>query len=169
MIRGCDKSTSHLIKLILDKIFGPENFQSEIIWHFRRWSNSKKGLLPAHQTIFFYSKTSEFKFNSFYQEYSPSTNIDQIMQKRVRDSRNKAVYARDEHGDIIGSGGKKGVPLSDVWEIPFLNPKAKERVGFPTQKPILLMNRIIELVTNENDVVLDPFCGSGTTLGVCRS
>ncbi len=59
---------------------------------------------------------------------------------------------------------KKGVPLSDVWEIPYLNPKAKERVGYPTQKPILLLERIIELVTNEGDTVLDPFCGSGTTL-----
>lgn len=59
---------------------------------------------------------------------------------------------------------KKGVPLSDVWEIPYLNPKAKERVGYPTQKPILLLERIIELVTDEGDIVLDPFCGSGTTL-----
>jgi site-specific DNA-methyltransferase (adenine-specific) len=55
------------------------------------------------------------------------------------------------------------VPLSDVWDIPYLNPKAKERVGYPTQKPLLLLERIINLVTNENDLVLDPFCGSGTT------
>lgn len=59
---------------------------------------------------------------------------------------------------------KKGVPLSDVWEIPFLNPKAKERVGYPTQKPILLLEKIIQIATDEGDVVLDPFCGSGTTL-----
>ena len=54
--------------------------------------------------------------------------------------------------------------MSDVWEIPFLNPKAKERVGYTTQKPILLLERIIEISTDENDIVLDPFCGSGTTL-----
>ena len=59
---------------------------------------------------------------------------------------------------------KKGVPLSDVWEIPYLNPKAKERTGYPTQKPILLLERIIKLVTTKGDTVLDPFCGSGTTL-----
>ena len=59
---------------------------------------------------------------------------------------------------------KKGVPLSDVWEIPYLNPKAKERVGYPTQKPIILLEQIIKLVTDENDVVLDPFMGSGTTV-----
>ncbi len=160
----CDKSASHIIRLMLDRVFGAENFRSEIIWSFRRWSNAKKGLLPAHQTIFFYSKTHGFRFNTFYQEYSPATNIDQIMQKRVRDFRNKAVYQRNDSGEIVGSGTKKGVPLSDVWDIPFLNPKAKERIGFPTQKPVLLMKQIIELVTYEEDWVLDPFCGSGTTL-----
>ena len=160
----CDKSASHIVRLILDSVFGVKHFQSEIIWYFKRWSNAKKGLLPAHQTIFFYSKTDNFKFNTFYQEYSPSTNIDQIMQKRVRDARNKSIYARDDVGRVIGNGSKKGVPLSDVWEIPFLNPKAKERIGFPTQKPVLLVNQIIELVTDECDTVLDPFCGSGTTL-----
>ena len=161
----CDKSASHTVRMMLDSIFSPENFQSEIIWHFRRWSNSKKGLLPAHQNVFFYSKTSDFKFNPSYRDYSVSTNVDQTMQKRVKDDRNKSVYARDEkNGSVISNGSKKGVPLSDVWEIPFLNPKAKERVGYPTQKPVLLLNQIINLVTDEGDTVLDPFCGSGTTL-----
>lgn len=160
----CDRTASHIVRLLLDSIFGEENFQSEIIWYFKRWSNSKKGLLPSHQTIFFYSKTPDFKFKKILQEYSPSTNVDQIMQKRARDSRGKSVYARSSDGEVINGGAKKGVPLSDVWEIPFLNPKAKERVGYPTQKPVLLLNRIIELVTDEGDFVLDPFCGSGTTL-----
>ena len=160
----CDKSASHIIRVELDKVFGAKNFQSEIIWHYKRWSNGKRGLLPAHQTIFFYSKTSDFKFNTMLQEYSPATNIDQIMQRRVRDSRNKSVYLQDDCGAVVGNGAKKGVPLSDVWEIPFLNPKAKERVGFPTQKPFLLMKRIIEIATDERDTVLDPFCGSGSTL-----
>ncbi len=164
----CDHSASHIVRLALDRIFGPENFQSEIIWSFRRWSNSKKGLLPAHQTIFFYSKTARYKFNTIYGEYSPATNIDQILQKRVRDTRNKAVYMRDAEGNVVVDGDKKGVPLSDIWDIPFLNPKAKERVGFPTQKPILLMNRIIELVTDKGDWVVDPFCGSGSTLVAAR-
>ena len=165
----CDRSASHIARLALDRIFGPDCFQSEIIWTFRRWSNSRKGLLPGHQTIFFYSKTSRFKFNTIYQEYSPSTNIDQIMQKRVRDARNKAVYMRDEEGAVITNGSKKGVPLSDVWDIPFLNPKARERVGYPTQKPVLLMRRIIEIVTDEGDLVVDPFCGSGATLVAAKS
>ncbi|WP_353428861.1 DNA-methyltransferase [Paracoccus denitrificans] len=160
----CDKSASHIIRLMLDSVFGPENFQSEIIWHFRRWSNAKRGLLNSHQTIYFYSKSQDFKFFQSYCAYSESTNIDQIMQKRARDHRNKSVYARNNGGEVISNGAKKGVPLGDVWEIPFLNPKAKERVGYPTQKPVLLLKKIIELVTEPGDLVLDPFCGSGTTL-----
>jgi site-specific DNA-methyltransferase (adenine-specific) len=150
--------------MVLDKVFGLSNFQSEIIWHYRRWSNSKKGLLRTHQTILFYTKTNNFKFRSVFLPYSDTTNIDQILQCRARDDQGKTVYAYDDQGKIIMSTAKCGVPLGDVWEIPFLNPKAAERIGYPTQKPILLLERIIQLVTDPGDWVLDPFCGSGTTL-----
>lgn len=160
----CDRNATHIIRAILDDIFGENRFLSEIIWSYKRWSNAKKGLLPSHQTIYFYSKSNDFKFNTIYNEYSETTNIDQILQKRARDGDGKAVYARDEKGSIILDREKKGVPLGDVWEIPYLNPKAKERVGYPTQKPLLLLERIIKLTTDENDLILDPFCGSGTTL-----
>ncbi|MBO0350214.1 site-specific DNA-methyltransferase [Phormidium pseudopriestleyi FRX01] len=160
----CDATANYLIRDLLNDIFGPDQFRSEIIWHYKRWSNSKKGLLPAHQTIYFYSKSDSFTFNTLYTSYSESTNVDQILQKRSRDSQGKTVYARNEQGEVILNDSKKGVPLSDVWEIPYLNPKAKERVGYPTQKPILLLERIIEIATNPGDLILDPFCGSGTTL-----
>ena len=160
----CDKTASHVARLILDEVFDTKRFQSEIIWSYRRWSNSARKLLPAHQTILFYSKEATFKFNVIRTRYSPTTNVDQILQRRSRDDSNKSVYARDENGNVVYGGSKQGVPLSDVWEIPFLNPKARERTGYPTQKPLLLLERIIRLVTDEGDVVLDPFCGSGTTL-----
>lgn len=160
----CDSTASHYLRVAMDEIFGADNFRSEIIWCYRRWSNSKNGLLNAHQTILYYSKTSNFKFNKFYMQYSPTTNIDQLLQDRVRNEMGKSVYKRDEYGNPIFSNEKMGVPLSDVWEIPFLNPKAKERVGYPTQKPITLMERILEISTDKGDTVLDPFCGSGTTL-----
>lgn len=160
----CDKNSSHIVKMLLDDLFGLTQFQSEIIWYYKRWSNSRKGLLPAHQTIYFYSKTQNFKFKTIYNDYSETTNVDQILQKRVRDSNGKTVYAKDENGNTVNSDIKRGVPLSDVWEIPYLNPKAKERVGYPTQKPILLLERIIEIASEEGDIILDPFCGSGTTL-----
>lgn len=159
----CDKTASHYIRVALDKIFGRENFQSEIIWTYKRWSNSKKGLLNSHQVIFFYSKTNDFKFNTLYTGYSATTNLDQIWQERERDENGKSVYKKDTNGQVILGKEKKGVPLSDVWEIPYLNPKAKERMGFPTQKPCLLLNQIISISTDAGDWVLDPFCGSGTT------
>lgn len=160
----CDRSANHIVRLLLDDVFGAENFRAEIIWYYRRWSNSRRGLLPAHQTIFYYTKSDEFTFHTVMGEYSPATNVDQILQRRTRDEFNKSIYDRDDKGQVIPSGTKAGVPMSDVWDIPFLNPKAKERSGYPTQKPVLLLDRIVQLSTNEGDTVLDPFCGSGTTL-----
>lgn len=160
----CDTNASHHIRCLLDEIFGEKMFRSEIIWHYRRWSNSQRSPLPSHQTIFFYSKTDNYQYHQLFDGYSPSTNVDQILQRRMRDEHGKSVYARDEEGNVISDGHKKGVPISDVWDIPFLNPKAKERAGYPTQKPILLLERIILLTTSPGDFVLDPFCGSGTTL-----
>ena len=160
----CDRNASHHIRLLLDEIFEADNFLSEIIWTYRRWSNSQRNLLPSHQTIYMYAKTDNYTFNTLTQPYSETTNLDQILQMRVRDEDGKTVYAEDENGDTILNGPKKGVPLSDTWSIPYLNPKAKERTGYPTQKPLLLLERIIELASNPDDVVMDPFCGSGTTL-----
>ncbi|MGD9855615.1 MAG: site-specific DNA-methyltransferase [Planctomycetaceae bacterium] len=165
----CDRNSVHLVRILLDEVFGANNFRSEIIWHYRRWSNSQRGLLPAHQTILYYTKSDEYTFNEMWTEYSPATNIDQILQRRSRDQHNKSVYDRDDDGNVVPSGAKRGVPLGDVWDIPFLNPKAKERTGYPTQKPVLLLERIISLATNEGDRVLDPFCGSGTTLVASQS
>ena len=85
------------------------------------------------------------------------------------DSCGKSVYKKDENGNVVLGKEKKGVPLSDVWEIPYLNPKAKERTGYPTQKPVLLLNQILNIVTEEGDLVVDPFCGSGTTCVSAKS
>ena len=158
----CDNNASHIIRLLLEEIFGEKNFRSEIIWTYKRWSNSKKGLLDLHQNIYYFSKSKSYKFNVIYVDYSPTTNIDQILQDRVRNANGKSIYKRDKNGNIVYNGTKKGVPLGDVWEIPFLNPKAKERVGYPTQKPIQLLENIIKIGSNEGDIVMDPFLGSGT-------
>ena len=164
----CDIHANHIVRCMLDSVFGVKNFRSEIIWIYKRWSNAKKGLLRNHQNIYFYSKTKKFTFNFIYENYSPTTNIDQILQQRQRDLFGKSIYAKDSNNNIIPAKVKKGVPLSDVWDIPYLNPKAKERIHYPTQKPIALLERIIDIASNEGDVILDPFCGSGTTLLACR-
>jgi site-specific DNA-methyltransferase (adenine-specific) len=159
-----DHNSVHLVRQALDLVFGIDHFRSEIIWHYKRWSNPKRGLLQQHQTILHYSISENFKWNPVFVDYSATTNIDQILQKRARDNRGKSVYATNEEGKTVFGSEKRGVPLGDVWEIPFLNPKAKERTGYPTQKPLLLLERIIQLTTDDNDLVVDPFCGSGTTL-----
>ncbi len=164
MFFHCDRTASHHIRLLLDDVFGAERFLSEIIWSYRRWSNPRRALLSSHQTIYMYTKTENYRFNFLMQDYSETTNLDQILQKRERNTVGKTVYARTDDGEIILNGAKKGVPLSDTWEIPYLNPKARERTGYPTQKPQLLLERIINLASDPGDVVLDPFCGSGTTL-----
>jgi len=160
----CDRIASHKIRVLLDEVFGIDNFRSEIIWTYKRWSNSKKGLLAGHQNIYHFSKSNMFKFNIIYKNYSPTTNLDQILQSRERDENGKSKYRKNENGDVVYGDSKKGVPLSDVWEIPLLNPKAKERVGYPTQKPIELLDQIIKIATDKGDIVLDPFLGSGTTM-----
>jgi site-specific DNA-methyltransferase (adenine-specific) len=160
----CDTYASHHLRVLLDEIFGVGNFRSEIIWTYKRWTNAAKGLIPAHQTIYYYSKSNAYTFNTLFGAYSETTNVDQILQLRQRDKDGVTKYLTNEEGEIQFSDKKAGVPLGDTWEIPFLNPKAKERVGYPTQKPLLLLERIVELASNPNEIVLDPFCGSGTTL-----
>lgn len=160
----CDRRSAHIARAVLDRVFGAERFRSEIVWQYRRWSNASRALLPCHQTLYLYTKSDDYVFNPAYVEYSPATNVDQILQRRVRDLHGKAVYQRDASGLVVSAGAKKGVPLGDVWDIPYLNPKARERVGYPTQKPVLLLERIISLASEPGDLVLDPCCGSGTTL-----
>ena len=160
----CDRRAAHIARALLDRVFGAGQFRSEIIWHYRRWSNARRALLSAHQTLYLYTKSDDYVFNPSYGEYSPATNVDQLLQRRVRDLHGKAVYERDANGAVVPAAGKKGVPLGDVWDIPYLNPKARERVGYPTQKPVLLLERIIGLASEPGDLVLDPCCGSGTTL-----
>lgn len=160
----CDKNSSHILRVLLDEIFGSEQFQNEIIWYYKRWSNAKKGLQNNHQTIYFYSKTKDFKFYPQYQQYAQGTNVEQLLQKRDRNINGKVNYKKDAMGEVLLSKPKQGVPLGDVWEMPLLNPRAIERVGYPTQKPVALLERLIELVTDEGDLVVDPFLGSGTTI-----
>ena len=158
----CDTSANHHLRLLMDNVFGDEHFVNEIIWSYKRWSNSALRLLESHQNIFIYSKTKMYNFNRIMTDYSPTTNIDQILQARIRDGNGVVRYKKDDNNKVISVKEKKGVPLRDVWEIPFLNPKAKERTGYPTQKPIELMDRIIKISCKEGDFILDPFCGSGS-------
>ncbi len=166
----CDWHASHLLRVLLDEIFHPAQFRAEIIWSYKRWTNTARVFQKAHQTIFFYSKTEDYTFNTLYEDYSFTTNIDQIWQQRTRDKTGRSVTATNDDGSYIPLGrAKPGIPMRDVWEIPYLNPRSHERTGWPTQKPVELLRRIILSCTNVGDLVMDPVCGSGTTLVAAKA
>jgi len=152
MYLHCDWKFGHHLKIEMDEIFGKENFRNEIIWHYTGGGRSKKYFSRKHDTIFLYSKTSDFTFN-----------IDEIRIPYKETS----GYAR---AGIAGKNGKRymphpnGTPIDDVWDIPIINPLSKERRGYPTQKPEALLERIIRASSNPEDSVLDPMCGCGTTM-----
>lgn len=155
----CDSTMSHYLKLVMDAIFGKQNFRNEIVWHYRRWTAASKRFQKLHDIVLFYSKSKEYMFNQLYTAYTPGS----ISRKE------QGVLHRFKKGEkptLVSNKSKneKGVAENDVWQIPFIAPSAKERVGYPTQKPIKLLDRIIKASSNPDDIVLDPFCGCATTL-----
>jgi len=160
----CDHHASHYIKSqILDDIllFGRNNFRNEIIWHYRRWTANANNFQRLHDTIFWYSKSNNYIFNPLYTDYTEGSK-----QKKKQGVLHR--FKKDEEPVLVSdkSFDEKGVRENDVWIIPFVAPSAKERIGYPTQKPEALLQRIIKCATNEGDVVLDPFVGGGTTIAV---
>ena len=158
----CDPTMSHYIKIMLDCVFGEKNFRNEIVWHYYRWSNVSKNYQKMHDVILFYSKnTNYYHFNIQYQNYRNEEDIEDTVRgmvdgklQRLKNNDGKYIKRQKEN---------KGVPLHDVFEIQHIQPTSKERTGYPTQKPLTLLERIIKASSKENDVVLDPFCGCATT------
>jgi len=149
----CDYHANHYVRIILDEIFGARNFQNEIIWCYSGGGVPKTAFARKHDTIFMYSKTNakERVFNIQYMEYS--------------DASRKLVSSR---GGVSIDGKERdlsrGAHMNDWWiDINALQTWSPEKVGYPTQKPIKLLSRIILASSNAEDVVLDPFCGSGST------
>lgn len=159
----CDPTASHYLKIILDSIFGKQNFQNEIVWHYRRWTAAANRFQKLHDIILFYSKGSDYTFNPLYTDYtegSVSRKKGGILHRFKKGE--EAVLVSDKEVS------EKGVRENDVWHIPFIAPSAKERLGYPTQKPEALLERIIKASSNEGDLILDPFCGCGTTVAVAE-
>ena len=153
----CDPTASHYLKLLMDSVFDKGNFRNEIIWHYRRWTGKANRFQRLHDILLFYSRAGEYLFNKLYTEYTAGS----------RARKEQGVLHRFKSGQepyLVSDGvvDTKGVPENDVWQIPFVAPSAKERVGYPTQKPIKLLSRIIKASSNEGDVVMDPFAGCAT-------
>ncbi len=213
----CDPTAGHYLKVLMDSIFGPEQFRTEITWkRTSAHSDTKQGRQQhgrVHDLLLFYSKTASWTWNPIY------TTYDQDYINQFYRYREPETGRRYRLGDLTGPGGvakgnpsyevmgvrrywryseermaelikqgrvvqtrpgtvpaykryldeMSGVPLQDLWsDIKPIAAQAKERLGYPTQKPVALLERIIEASSNEGDVVLDPFCGCGTAVAAAQ-
>jgi len=145
----CDPHASHYLKCLMDAIFGHENFRNEIVWHYQTGGVSKRWFGRKHDLIYFYTKTEKYFINL----------------TRVKEPRSPEVLRRIHSGIENATRAKdlERLPF-DVWNIQALNAMAKERLGYPTQKPLALLERIIKASSNPGDTIFDPFCGCGTTI-----
>ena len=209
----CDPTASHYLKILMDAIFGPENFINEISWkRSAAHSDSKQGSKHfgrIHDILLFYAKTSDYQWN---QQYSPhDSEYVNTFYKHLEEGTGRRYqldnltgpggeskgnpkyelmgvtrywrYSREKMNELVKEGRiiqtnpgavprykryldeMPGVSLQDWWnDIPTISSQSGERLGFPTQKPLPLLERIILGSSNEGDVVLDPFCGCGTAL-----
>lgn len=202
----CDPTASHYLKVMLDTIFGNQNFNNEIIWKRTSAHNDSGVFGDAHDIIFYYSKTDKFINNKQYQSYNKNY-IDSHYRFKDENGRlfrtgdltalglSGGGYTYEWHGintiwrypiermrELEANGRIRytksgmaeyiryldempGMPVQDIWDdIPPINSQAREHMGYPTQKPEALLERIIRTSSNEGDIVLDPFCGCGTAL-----
>ncbi len=206
----CDPTASHYLKLLLDAIFGPEHFVSEIVWRRTNVHSDAKRWAPVSDTILFYAKGQTFTWNPVYMPLSeehvaskyrsvdangrrytlsdmrspnPRPNLmyewkghkphpngwaysRETMERLDRDGRIWYPDSKDKRPRLKRYLDEQpGTVLGNIWaDIDPINSQAKERLGYPTQKPRALLERIIRASSNEGDVVLDPFCGCGTAI-----
>ncbi|WP_035757375.1 DNA-methyltransferase [Hugenholtzia roseola] len=186
----CDPTASHYLKLVLDAIFCSQggDFRNEIVWHYRRWTNVQQQFQSMHDIILFYSKSNNSTFN--FTEVDMSENQKKKVARGwdsnvISSDKEKysqlIVYNKEKFESAVESGKlnpekykniifreKATVAASDVIILPSLNSQAKERLGYPTQKPEQLLEKIIQASSNEGDVILDCYCGCGTTIAVAE-
>jgi len=167
----CDPTASHYLKVVLDEIFGKDNIRNEIIWSYQRWTSLSTAFQRTHDIILFYTKNKKNTvFNVQTEPYSilskhkakrfTKVESGKLIQNYTEDNvREKSM--RDVWNYTEDNVREKS--MRDVWDISILNSQSKERTGYPTQKPLALLHRIIKASSNEGDIVLDPFCGCATT------
>ncbi|MFA7194078.1 MAG: site-specific DNA-methyltransferase [Candidatus Paceibacterota bacterium] len=162
----CDYRLSGHIRLVLNDIFGIDNFRNEIIWKYSGGASSNRFFARKHDTVFFYSKSANYNFNQQFEEFAEATiarfnkvdeNGRRYKENRMADGRVYNTYMNDE-----------GKPATDVFEFNIVVSSHNESVEYPTQKPEAFLERIIKASSNEGDLIADFFCGSGTTLAVAE-
>jgi DNA modification methylase len=153
----CDWHKSHHLRLIMDEVFGVDNFRNEIVWWYLWGGRGKVQWNSKHDTILFYSKTDSWTFN--YRDVLDGHNLMTEGSKNRLNYAGAMVTSKSESSDIPED---KVLP-SDTWYIATINAMAKEKENYPTQKPEKLIERIIRASSNPGDIVFDCFMGSGTT------
>jgi DNA modification methylase len=179
---NCDVYINSKTRVFLDNLFGEENFRNEIIWEYQKFMPFGNNFPKVHSTIYWYSKSNKYTFNKQYKEYSQE-EISRIFNKvddggryslhtaqhisdnMIRKCEEEGRLVRNENGKILIKKyleDSKGTIINDVWTDISLT--IKRNKNFPSQQPEVLLERIIKTSTNPGDLVLDPMCGSGTTL-----
>lgn len=169
-----DWHVGHYVKILMDEIFGKDNFRNEIVWQYSGWNKKlKSSFEKRHDVILFYS-TINAQFNSYFESWlSEEEYIKRRKQKPYTDE-NGRRYVLSDAGNgnrirrYLDEAMKEGVVVDDVWNLDKLNNSAKENLGYSTQKPEALLERIIKASSNEGDLVCDFFGGSGTTAAVAE-
>ena len=153
----CDPTASHYLKIVMDKIFGRDNFRNEIVWCYTAPSNNIRSFPKKHDIILFYTKSDEWTFNA---------DAVRISYKKLNTNKGQSHFGAEvslspKVRDEYLHRGK----MPESWWPDFspVGRLKKERTGYPTQKPLDLLTRIIKASSNEGDLVLDPFCGCATT------
>lgn len=159
----CDPNASHYLKLVLDAVFCSQggDFRNEIIWCYRGGGVPKKDFARKHDIIFRYSKGKHYCFNVDNIRIPYSGDSEERLKYKARAFRGDKVYDNYQQND-------QGKHPEDWFEIQPIMPSSKERLGYPTQKPEALLERIIKASSNENDIILDAYCGCGTTIAVSQ-
>lgn len=210
----CDPTASHYLKIVLDCVFGVENYVNEIVWERSTGKSlTSKSLPNNHDVIFGYSKTKDYVWNNdacftpydennlddktkkkyyhkdedgrFYRldslinpnpnrpnltyEFLGITKVWRWTKERMKSAYDEGLVIQTKPGNVPCLkrylDEQRGKSFGDVWtDIPPINSQAKERLNYPTQKPVALLERIIKASSNENDIILDPFCGCGTAI-----
>ena len=163
----CDWRVSAYIRLILDELFGKDNFRNEIIWYYSTLGRPDDRFALKHDSLFVYGKSKNTFFNN---EGAKVHYSDEYIKSHFRDvdDEGRRCRKRFDAGKWRIYYPDAGMIPNDVWEIPYENSMSKNRVNYPTQKPEQLLERIIKSTTVEGDLVADFFCGSGTTMAVAE-
>ena len=164
----CDPTASHYLKGVMDAIWDQRNrkknehFRNEIVWSYQRWTGATKHFQRMHDIILFYGQDIQLaKFNILTEPYS---------EKSKHQGKRHTTFQDDGSIEQVYTGDtSREKAMRDVWEISYLNSQSKERLGYPTQKPRALYERMIKASSNEGDLVMDPFAGCGTTVDAAHT